>query len=120
MISINLVDKCGTKSVKLSSNKKVVTKNDDKCHTNSSDGRAKYELGALVGALSPQAGILHTKCFSFSGTYNHFHKILRPFDVLPNLFFLQVKQCAILTYKHGIYKLPHELPNNLRVRILGN
>ena len=87
MISINLIDKCGTKSVKLSSNKKVVTKNDDKCHTNSSDGRAKYELGALVGALSPQAGILHTKCFSFSGTYNHFHNILRLFDVLPSFSF---------------------------------
>ena len=32
----------------------------------------------------------------------------------------QVKQCAIITYKHGIYELPHELPNNLRLRILGN
>ena len=25
----------------------------------------------------------------------------------------QVKQCTIITYKHGIYKLPHELPNDL-------
>ena len=32
----------------------------------------------------------------------------------------QVKQCAIITYKHGIYDLPHKLPNNLRLRILGN
>ena len=32
----------------------------------------------------------------------------------------QVKQCAIITDKHGIYKLRHELPNNLRLRILGN
>ena len=32
----------------------------------------------------------------------------------------QVKRCAIITYKHGIYELPHELPNNLRLRILGN
>ena len=34
----------------------------------------------------------------------------------------QVEQCAIITYKHGIYKLPHELPSNLRLkdlRILG-
>ena len=23
-------------------------------------------------------------------------------------------------YKHGIYELPHELPNDLRLRILGN
>ena len=32
----------------------------------------------------------------------------------------QVKRCAIITYKHGIYELPHELPNNLRLRTLGN
>ena len=28
----------------------------------------------------------------------------------------QVKQCAIITYKHGIYKLP----NDLRLKKLGN
>ena len=32
----------------------------------------------------------------------------------------QVKRCAIITYKHGIYELPHELPNDLRLRTLGN
>ena len=32
----------------------------------------------------------------------------------------QVTQWAIITYKHGIYELPHELPNDLRLRILGN
>ena len=32
----------------------------------------------------------------------------------------QVKPWAITTYKHGIYELPHELPNDLRVRILEN
>ena len=32
----------------------------------------------------------------------------------------QVKPIAIITYKHGIYKLPNELPNDLRLRILGN
>ena len=26
----------------------------------------------------------------------------------------QVKQCAITTYKHGIYDLPQELPNDLK------
>ena len=31
----------------------------------------------------------------------------------------QVKRCAIITYKHGIYELPHELPKELRLRILG-
>ena len=32
----------------------------------------------------------------------------------------QVKRWAIIIYKHGIYELPHELPNDLRLRILGN
>ena len=32
----------------------------------------------------------------------------------------QLKRCAIITYKHGIYELPHEFPNDLRLRISGN
>ena len=32
----------------------------------------------------------------------------------------QAKRWAIVTYKHGIYEFPHELPNDLRLRILGN
>ena len=32
----------------------------------------------------------------------------------------QVKRCAIITYKLGIYELPHELLNNLGLKILGN
>ena len=32
----------------------------------------------------------------------------------------QVKRCLIITYKHDIYELPHDLPSNLRLRILGN
>ena len=37
------------------------------------------------------------------------------------IFFLpHVKQCAIITYKHGIYELPHEFANELRLRITGN
>ena len=27
----------------------------------------------------------------------------------------QVKRCAIITYKHGIYELPHELRKDLRL-----
>ena len=30
----------------------------------------------------------------------------------------QVKRCAIITYKPGIYELPLELPNDLRHRML--
>ena len=36
------------------------------------------------------------------------------------LFSLQVKRCTIITYKHGTYKLSHELPNDLRLRVLEN
>ena len=32
----------------------------------------------------------------------------------------QVKGWAIITYNYGIYELPHNLPNDLRLRKLGN
>ena len=32
----------------------------------------------------------------------------------------QVKQRVIVTDKNGIYELPHELPNDLSLRILEN
>ena len=32
----------------------------------------------------------------------------------------QVKRWAIISYKYGIYELFHDLPNDLRLRILGN
>ena len=32
----------------------------------------------------------------------------------------QVKQSVIISNKHGIYELPQELPNYLRLRILGH
>ena len=32
----------------------------------------------------------------------------------------QMKQWTIITYKHGIDELLHELPNGLRLRILEN
>ena len=32
----------------------------------------------------------------------------------------QVKRSAIISYKHGIQELPHELPNNFRLRKLEN
>ena len=31
-----------------------------------------------------------------------------------------MKPCAIITYKHGKYELPHEMPNDSRLRQLGN
>ena len=35
------------------------------------------------------------------------------------LFSPQVKRISIITYKHGIYVLPHELPHELGLKILG-
>ena len=32
----------------------------------------------------------------------------------------QVKRIAIIKNKHGMYELPHELPNDLTLRVLGN
>ena len=32
----------------------------------------------------------------------------------------QVNQFEINTDKYGMYELPHELPNDIRLRILGN
>ena len=49
-----------------------------------------------------------------------FQNIMRLLDNLKNCLSPQVKRCAIITYKHEIYELPHDLPNNLRLRILGN
>ena len=54
-------------------------------------------------------------------SYNHFHNILRLFDILPTFpFTASVKRCAIIIYNQVMYELPHELPNDLRLRILGN
>ena len=53
-------------------------------------------------------------------SYNQFLNILRRFDDLPNFISPQVKRCVIITYKHEIYKLSHENPNDLRCRILIN
>ena len=50
---------------------------------------------------------------------NQIDDILRLFDVLPSIFSREVKRWAIVTYEHGIYELPDELPNNLRLRIFG-
>ena len=55
--------------------------------------------------------------FSCKVTHNHFHNILK---LMFYQIFLssQVKRCTIITYKHGVYELPHELSSELRIRIL--
>ena len=44
---------------------------------------------------------------------NHLHNILRLLMFYQIFLSLQVKWCAIITYKHGIYELPCELLNDL-------
>ena len=53
---------------------------------------------------------------------NQFHNTLRDFLMFYQIFLsTQVKRCAIITYKHGIYELSHELPSgDLGLRILGS
>ena len=46
--------------------------------------------------------------------------ILKLFDVLSIFLSSQVKRCMTITYKHGIFELPQELPNDFRLRFLGN
>ena len=47
--------------------------------------------------------------------------IFREFFILYQIFFSpQVKQSMFIIDKHGIYELPHKLPSNLNLRILGN
>ena len=62
--------------------------------------------------------VLKTILHIFKNCYQ-FLNILRLFNVLPRFLSPQVKQCAIITYNHSIYELPYQLPNYLRLRILG-
>ena len=41
-------------------------------------------------------------------------------DVLPKFPFTTTETMRDITNKHGIYELPKELPNYLRLNILGN
>ena len=62
--------------------------------------------------------ILRKKIYYLSGNGTFY--IFWDFLVFYQIFLSpQVKQCAIITYKHGIYELPQDLPNDIRPRILG-
>ena len=49
-------------------------------------------------------------------SYNHFHNILRLFDLLPNFPFTTGETMG----DNVMYELPHELPRDLKLKILGN
>ena len=49
------------------------------------------------------------------GKYNHFHNILRLFDVLPNFLFT-TSETMRSYYLETWYELSHELPNDSRLK----
>ena len=51
---------------------------------------------------------------------NHGYDILTLFDILPNFLFAKKKQSVIVINKLSIYELPHKMPNDLELMILGN
>ena len=52
--------------------------------------------------------------------YHHIHNIWDNFTDEQIFFSPQVKRSVIISNKHNIYELPHELPNDLRLRKLEN
>ena len=52
--------------------------------------------------------------------YSHGHNILRLLILYQIFSSAKVKRNVIISNKHGIYELSHELPNDLRLRILRN
>ena len=72
-----------------------------------------------VGALKRGAGTLLRIMISYKKDHFLLGLTLN-FQISFVLHLDEVKLWAIITYKHGIYELTHELPNDLRFRILGN
>ena len=60
--------------------------------------------------------VVYNKLILLRPAYNH-----GDFFILYQIFLApQVKQSMITSNRHGVYKLPHKLLGNLRLRILGN
>ena len=72
---------------------------------------------SLCCSVTGQEQNLSSKIFIFHKTTIRFLILL---DVLPNFPFTTSETMRIITYKHGIYELPHELLKDLRRRIVGN
>ena len=61
----------------------------------------------------------YRKLGRFQGTYKLFHNILRLFDVLRNFAFTTSETMRDYYLHAWYFELPHELPNDLTLRILG-
>ena len=53
-------------------------------------------------------------------SYNHVHNILRPLMVEEIFLSPEVKRIVVISNNNSICDLPHEFPNDLRLRTLGN
>ena len=81
------------------------------CNISSSGMEESYNLITTTGKAVNFFFSLTTISFIIFWDFSMFYQIfLSP----------QVKRWTIITYKHGIYELPHELPNDLRLRKLEN
>ena len=69
----------------------------------------------FITALSIQPVLVYIQ-----KVYDHGHNVLRLPDVYQIFFSHQVKESAIISNRHNINELPHELLNDLRLRILRN
>ena len=59
-------------------------------------------------------------CNFFKCSDNHGNNLVGLFDVLPNFLFTTSETNAVISNKQGVCEVPHKLPNDLRLRILGN
>ena len=64
--------------------------------------------------------LIQTKKAKENFSDNFGHNILRHFDVDKIFLSPQVKRMVIISSKQGIYEWPHDVPNDLRPRTLGN
>ena len=78
---------------------------------NNAQGEVKFGLD-----ITEKTRQFKLQTISLISSYNHFHSILKLFDI-PNFPFTTSEMMR--DYKHGIYQLPHKLPNDLRDRTLG-
>ena len=67
---------------------------------------------ATINPAAKQKSYTKIPLVSLSRAYNNDHNIFRPFNILPN--FHEVTWSVIISNKHGIYKLPHELLNDFK------
>ena len=82
------------------------------CHENKTTTQLSWEKNSSIFSIrkfSVSKRFIHDTVVSPSGTSVESYMLYYPCFLSP-----EVKRCAIITYNHGIYKLPHELPNFLR------